>query len=92
MSPCNKLDAWNNDLNLFYLFIFYNVWITKNQFKHKFKCKICGKPNRFAEVDVEGLKILSSYTQKKNLGPVTFIDQIKLIYKFTLDVWVINRP
>lgn len=65
MSPCNKLDAWNNDLNLFYLFIFYNVWITKNQFKHKFKCKICGKPNRFAEVDVEGLKILSSYTKKK---------------------------
>lgn len=66
MSPCNKLDAWNNDLNLFYLFIFYNVWITKNQFKHKFKCKICGKPNRFAEVDVEGLKILSSYTKKKS--------------------------
>lgn len=66
MSPCNKLDAWNNEinLNLFYLFIFYNVWITKNQFKHKFKCKICGKPNRFAEVDVEGLKILSSYTKK----------------------------
>lgn len=31
---------------------------------HKFKCKIWDKPNGFAEIDVEGLKILSSYTKK----------------------------